>query len=390
MKYFISIGLIIPMTTIFLSCTSKQSPTPPSNPIHERSHLIPKKKEEWTCAMHPQIRQDHPGQCPICGMNLIKVEESDSLDKKTTDPFSQEDSRPDHHNPFHLSSERSQMIGVKVGVVESKPVFKDILAAGRLAFDPELYTAQNEYVEALRQYERVKDSPLDDIRHSAQRMVKSSRLRLKVLGLSDQQIASIGTSENTGANYLIHREGQPVWIYAEIYEMDLPFVHPGQSAEISAGFLAGKSLNGKVISVDRVINPNTRTAKARIQINEGTSLLRPESYVDVLIKAPLGRQVVVPFDAIFDTGRQSWVFVVDDQNNYYPKKVNIKFYANDAVAISAGLSGGERIVTSANFLIDSESRLKAVSQSQTTPAQSQPSCPKEQHWDQAMSMCMPN
>lgn len=388
MKDFILISLILPLTYFAFACTSKSDTlsSQANTPIHQSQ----KKEEEWTCAMHPQIRQNHPGQCPICGMNLIKIEELDSLQNKTKGNASSQNSQSDQHASFYLSPERSQMIGVKFGLVEKKLLFKTISAAGRLAFDPELYTAQNEYVEALRQYARVKDSPVEDVRHSAERMIKSSRLRLKVLGLSDQQIASIGASENTGSNLLIHREGQPVWIYAEIYEMDLPLVHAGQSAEITAEFLGGKNLNGKVVSVDRVINLNTRTAKARIQLDQGTNLLRPESYVDVLIKVPLGQQVVVPFDSVFDTGRQSWVFVVDDQNNYHPRQISIKFHANDFVAITDGLSGGERIVTSANFLIDSESRLRAVYSENPSQGQSHPSCPTEQHWDTAMAMCMPN
>jgi multidrug efflux pump subunit AcrA (membrane-fusion protein) len=230
--------------------------------------------------------------------------------------------------------------------------------AGRLAFDPELYTAQNEYTEALRQLERVKDSPIADVKHSAERMVHSSKLRLKILGLSDKQIAQLSASSSEEANLLIHRPGQDAWVYAELYEMDLPFVHPGASAKISAGFLGGQKLVGKVVSVDRVINPTTRTAKARILLKDPKASLRPESYVDVSILAPLGEQITVPFDAVFDTGEQSWVFVSSPQGLIEPRLVIIKLHADDEVAIAQGLKEGEKIVTSANFLIDSESRLK--------------------------------
>lgn len=293
---------------------------------------------------------------------------------------------PDGHAPIALSTARQQMIGVKLGIAEKKPLFKAIRAAGRLAFDPELYTAQNEYTEAIRQLERVKGSPLPDVKHSAERMVQSAKLRLKILGLPDKQIAQMGSGGPSEASLLINKPGQSVWVYADIYEMDLPNVHSGQSVEISAGFLGGSTLAGKVASVDRVISTATRTAKARILVQQAATLLRPESYVDVTILAPLGEQVTVPFDAVLDTGKQSWVFIVGENGHFIPRVIAVKFQAGDDVAIASGLSGGEKIVTSANFLIDSESRLKAVAVGQT----SAPSCPKSQHWDVPMAMCMPD
>lgn len=344
-------------------------------------------KEVWTCPMHPQIRKSEPGQCPICGMNLVKVDTSEEAHSGAAGGVI-----PESHAPFSLPPERQQMIGVKTGIAEKKPLFKSIRAAGRLAFDPELYTAQNEYAEALRQSQRVSDSPLPDVKHSADRMVQSAKLRLKILGLSDKQIAGIGSTGPSESSLLINKPGQQVWVYADLYEMDLPNVQPGQSAEITAGFLGGKVLAGKVASVDRVINPNTRTAKARVLVQSAATLLRPESYVDVSIMAPLGEQVTVPFDAVLDTGKQSWVFVVGENGQFMPRVVTVKFQAGDDVAIASGLSGGEKIVTSANFLIDSESRLKAVALGQTGESgkSKAPSCPKGQHWDVPMAMCMPD
>jgi multidrug efflux pump subunit AcrA (membrane-fusion protein) len=177
--------------------------------------------------------------------------------------------------------------------------------------------------------------------------------------------------------------------------MDLPYVQPGLSAEITAGFLEGQTLAGKVVSVDRVINPATRTAKVRILIPKAKGLLRPESFVDVTIHSPLGDQVTVPFDAVLDTGTQAWVFVGGEKNQFEPRLITIKFRADGEIAVGSGLKGGERIVTSANFLVDSESRLKgALLPSTDTGEESSkpkvPSCPKGQHWDTPMAMCMPD
>jgi hypothetical protein len=123
--------------------------------------------------------------------------------------------------------------------------------------------------------------------------------------------------------------------------------------------------------------------------------------VDVAIQAPLGEQVIVPVDAVFDTGNQSWVFVTNGQGTFEPRLVTIKLQADDNVAIASGLNGGEKIVTSANFLIDSESRLKGAMMAQQEPTagateskeskkSKSPSCPKGQHWDVPMTMCMPD
>ncbi len=347
------ITLFVVVIVLGGGCTQKTE----STTSDQKSGLVDEKqsskKEIWTCPMHPQIRKDGPGQCPICGMNLVKV---DTLQEpeKTTGLI------PDSHAPFSLPIDRQQMIGVKTGVAEKKPLFKSIRAAGRLAFDPELYTAQNEYIEAMKQLERVKDSPLPEVKHSAERMVQSSKLRLKVLGLADKQIAQIGSNSTTESNLLINKPGSQVWVYADIFEMDLPSVQAGLSVEISAGFLGGNVLAGKVASIDRVINPNTRTAKARILVQQASTFLRPESYVDVTIHAPLGEQVIVPFDAILDTGKQAWVFVMGDSGEFIPRLVTVKYHSGDEVAVGSGLMGGEKIVTSANFLIDSESRLRNV------------------------------
>lgn len=350
---------------------------------HEKAEVI------WTCPMHPQIKRDGPGKCPICGMDLVKV---DAL-TQTQDQY--EAHQPEDHAVFQLSNNRIQMIGVKYGTVEKKELFKSIEAAGRVAFDPELYTAQNEYVEAVRQLIRVKDAPIAEVKKSAQRMVESAKLRLKILGLSDSQITKLKATESStsGSNLLISSPGENVWIYADVFEMDLPSIEPGQEVKVSGGSLEGKELFGKVVSVDRVINPATRTAKVRVSIPNARAQLRPEAFVDTTILSPLGEQIVVPYDAILDSGKEAWVFVVKEDGHFEPRTIVIKHYAGEDVAISSGVKPGERIVTSANFLIDSESRLKGVLSSQAGTSESPskpktPQCPEGEEWHEQMKHCM--
>lgn len=370
--------IILPVFMLFSSSCDRNEVVKKNESTAAKSHEH--KEEVWTCPMHPQIRESKPGKCPICHMDLVKVGEGEVEDESK-----KSGSIPEGHASFKLSESRQQLIGVKVGVVEKRPLFKKIEAPGKIAFDPELYTAQAEYMEAVKQRERVKDSPVTEVKHSAGRMVESAKLRLRVLGLSDEHINRLA-QRGAGSSLLVPKAGESLWVYAEVFEMDLAEIRPGNEVHVSGSALGNNKLKGKVVSVDRVINPETRTATVRILINDTKANLRPESFLDVTILSPLGEQIVVPFNAIFDTGKEAWVFVVGEGNKFEPRLVTILERAGEEVAIAEGLTPGEKIVTSANFLIDSESRLKGVAAGAGT--KKAPECPKGQYWHVEMSMCM--
>lgn len=344
-------------------------------------------REYWTCPMHPQIHSDAPGSCPMCGMDLVrKVVEKKTKLQLEASPLPEKNKKntiPDGHAAFNLSLERQQMIGVKTGKVEKGPVVKKIESVGRVAFDPELYTAQNDLVEALNNFENLKHSPIREAVSSAAQMVESARFRLKVLGVSQVEIAKIEKSRKKDSSLLVGNPGKKAWIYAEIFEDDLPSVKPGQEVEITASFLKSQKFAAKISSVDTNVDPGTRTTKARIFLASAPAGLRSRSYVNVRILVPLGERVSVPFDAVFDTGNQAWAFITDGKGNFEPRLIQIESYVDGKAILSAGLIGGETIVTSANFLIDSESRLRSVSEQPNLPT-----CPEGQSWDLGMSMCM--
>lgn len=342
-----------------------------SNKNHDSLHQVKQEiKEEWTCPMHPQILTNAPGQCPICHMDLVKK----NISKSTTDSSTTNSNTnmPHNHTTIELTKEKQQLIGVKSSITQKKELFKTIEVAGRVAFDPDLYAAQSEYIEAIKQQVALKDSSIENIKKSADAMVESAKMRLKILGISDGQIQKLSNQQQTGTKYLVQQKGEPIWIYADIFEMDLSSVIPKQKVEIFLQSLNRYKIEGEVVSIDRVINPATRTAKARILVNEKSlkneirNELRPESFVEVNILVSLGEHLVVPFDAIFDSGKEKWAFVIkNDGVTIEPRKILISTYANDEAAIESGIDKGERIVTSANFLIDSESRLKAINSDNT-------------------------
>ena len=353
-----------------------------------------KKVSQYTCPMHPHIMSDKPGRCPICGMDLVPVDDDDDhkghdhtkhssssnkelviknetltkneitkknkANHKTTKAHGEENETLKAHVDIKLSLRKQQMIGVEIDKAQKKKLFKSIRAPGRIAFDPELYTTQSEYLEALKQMRRVKKSPIKAVQENTRQMINSAKIRLQVLGLSNSQIEELAKKGTQTEGLLVSGKGQNNWIYADVYEVDLPFITKGLSVQITANFLQGKTLPGKVISVDQVINPNTRTAKVRIQLLKSDSSIRPESYVNVNIFAPVGEHISVPIEAVMDTGRESFVFVRRGEGKFEPIKVNVILETDNEAALLGKIVPGDEIVVGGNFMLDSESRLKSV------------------------------
>lgn len=325
----------------------------------EHNHSDYKNVNTFICPMHPQITSDKPSTCPICGMDLVPIEEFE--EDRSTEHSEHKHETSSELAPVKITNAKQQLIGVKTEKAQVKKLFKSIRAPGRIAFDPELYTAQSEYLEALKQWSQVKDSPISDVRENTFQMIKSSKIRLKVLGLSDEQIAALTKKGRQSEGLLVSGKGQENWIYADVFEVDLPYISKDLSAQINANFLQGKSLPGKVVSVDQVINSETRTAKVRIKLLKMDQSIRPESYVSVTIFAPMGEHLSVPLEAILDTGKGTFVFVKTGEGQFNPKKINILFETDKEAAIGGGeISANEEVVVGGNFMLNSESRLRSV------------------------------
>ena len=149
-----------------------------------------------------------------------------------------------------------------------------------------------------------------------------------------------------------------VWLYADIYEYELPFIRLGQQASIQLSYIPGETFTGKAIYIYPFLNPETRTAKVRFEIPNSHQRLKPEMYANVEIKVHLGTRLVVPEGAIIDTGLRQ-LAIVDKGSGYFePREVKVGAKVDNYYEVIKGFKAGERVVTSANFLIDSESRLK--------------------------------
>jgi len=313
-----------------------------------------------------------------------------------------------------ISLERQQLIGVKFGTVEMRPLEKIIRTVGRVDYDerkvgivspkiggwieelyvnftgkyvrqgeplltiysPELVSAQEEYLIALRMAKALGDRDF---------LVESAKRRLKLWDISDEQIKALEQRGQLAKSLTLHSPfagfvwermafkgmnvmpGMPlfkiadlsvVWVYADIYEYELPFIRLGQEASIQLSYLPQEYFTGKVLYIYPSLNPETRTAKVRFEFPNPDGKLRPEMYANVEIRVHLGKKPVVPDGAIIDTGLKQ-IAIVDQGNGYFePREVKVGAKVDGYYEILNGLKVGERVVTSANFLIDSESKFK--------------------------------
>ena len=275
----------------------------------------------------------------------------------------------DERMPVQLSLVLQQRIGIRLFTAIKKNIFKRIIAPGRMAFDPHLYVAKNEYLIAAKHWNQVKKRGSAQAQRNAEHMMRAARTKLTVLGLSQEYIDQfIHNAQNSDARVraLIAKKGNTRWVYADVFEKDIPYITSGLSVEVTGSFLRGERIQGTVISVDRVVNPQTRTAQVRVQLDPSHHMVLHQAYVRVEIKIPLGEHTVVPLEAILHTGKQTFVFVKQKSGGFEPRVVHIDLETDDEASIANGLRRGEQVVVGGNFMLDSESRLKAVIQESVT------------------------
>ncbi len=323
--------------------------TPPPAPQEAAKKIL------YQCPMHPQIIRSSPGQCPLCGMDLRPMEQL-----KETGPV------VPNRAPIAVSARKKQLIGVTYGEVKIRPLAEKIDAPGRIAYDPKLYQAVEEYRQAFEALKSVKYATSEAA--WARSMEKAAALKLKLLGLSPAQVSQWLKNPESAQSLLLGKRGEAVWVYADVYEYNLPLIHPGLPLEIRSQTLPGKTWSAKIISIDPVINPETRTARVRARLDDVLGLLKPGTYVDVTIQSPLGNLLSVPDGAVLDTGENQYVFVAGKDGTLTPTPVTLGKRAQGYMEVLSGLKAGQTVVTSANFLIDAESQFQSAIKSFAKPA----------------------
>jgi len=322
-----------------------------------------------------------------------------------------------------ISPERQQLIGVRIGTVEKRPLQKVIRTNGRVEFDekrlttispkiggwieelyvdftgapvkkgaplltlysPELVSTQEEYLAALRARQELAASPYPEVAASGNALVESARRRLRLWDISEEQIRELEQTGQARKSLTLYSpyggivlekmafkgmRVEPgmalykladltvVWLIADIYEYELPLIRLGQQASINLSYLPGEAFTGKAVFIYPYLDAQTRTARVRFEFANPRGTLKPEMYAGVEITIRLGDKVAVPEGAIIDTGIRKVAIVEKGAGYFEPRDVKLGTKAGDYYEVLDGLKVGERVVTSANFLIDSESRLK--------------------------------
>jgi len=424
----------------------------------------------YYCPMHPTYTSDRPGECPICGMTLVKREEpsvaagehaghaaakSAPGERKPlywidamnpTQRYDQPGKAPDGMDlvPVYpeevasagaasvegritvtISPERQQLIGVTTDVVRRMPLARALRTIGRVAYDetrlqhvhtkfegylehlyvdftgapvqrgdklveiysPELLATQQEYLLAYRAYERLKGSEFSDVASRSLDLLEAARQRLLLWDIRPEEIDRLQLSGEATktltlyspySGYVVQKMAfhgmrvmpgdtlydiadlSRVWVLADVYEYELPYVRLHQAARMTLSYMPGRTWHGRVTYIYPSVEEKTRTVKVRLEFANPELTLKPEMFADVEIRGDLGSALAVPDSAVITTGTRSLVFVALGEGRFEPRIVEIGARLPDAFEVRSGLKDGERVVTSANFLIDSESKMKAA------------------------------
>jgi Cu(I)/Ag(I) efflux system membrane fusion protein/cobalt-zinc-cadmium efflux system membrane fusion protein len=309
----------------------------------------------WTDPMIPGYKADGPGKSPM-GMDVVPVYAEEA------GPATGEAVSLEGYAPVLLTPQKQQLIGVRTALAQKRTLTKTIRTAGRIAYDPELYQTEAEYLQSLKTLAHVRAGGSAEGATEAQRLVDSSRMKLRLMGLSQELIDEMANWDGPDKSLLLSDAGGKVWLYAPVYEFELPFVAVGQTVSVEVPSATGQRFEGVIRSVDSVLDPATRSARARAVLTDPNGVLKPEMFVNASIAVSVGEVLAIPEEAVFHTGTKDIVFVDKGQGVFEPRQVTLGIAADGFDEVKDGIAEGEAVVASGNFLIDSESRLKAALQ----------------------------
>jgi len=350
-------------------------------------------KELYYCPMHPNFTSDKPGECAICGMSLVKRETAgptgakpsegaakkilfyrNPMDPTVTSPVPMKDSMGMDYIPVYeeqaskttqsgvyINPEKQQLIGVKKQKVEVRKLAGKILTVGKVAYDPDLYVAQDEYLQSVKSNKNMVDNDSNYTAEQPESFTKTARRKLLLLGMSSNEIDDLTMRGKADLRlYLPDANDSQVWVYLTIYEYESALVKEELPVKIETIAYPGEIFEGEIVSIAPVLNTATRTLNVRALVNNTSNKLKLGMYVNAEITYNLGNKLAVPQDAVMDSGTRKIVFIADANEYFKPKEVTLGSKSEGYYEILRGLSEGQEVVTSGNFLVDSESKLNAV------------------------------
>lgn len=365
----------------------------------------------WYDPMHPAYKSDKPGIAPDCGMTLVpKYAEDESMAKMpagtvTISPEKQVmagvrtalvDRKPlgrDIRTTAQIVADETKIAHVHVKVAGYiDQVYVDFI--GQLVkkgqplftlYSPDLVSAEDEYLIAKRGHAVLGAAPFQEVSAGAQSLLDSAQQRLKLWDISDDQIKRLDETGKASKDltfyspitgFVTDRKVFPqasvtpdtelytvsdlstVWANADIYEYEVPFVRLGQQVSLSLSYFPGKTYKGTISYIYPTVDPQARTVKVRIQLPNPGFVLKPQMFADAQLHVDYGTKILVPQEAVLNSGTEQHVFVVHQGGMFEPRKVSVGPIVDGKAVILSGLEAGETVVVSGNFLIDSESGLK--------------------------------
>jgi len=254
-------------------------------------------------------------------------------------------------------------------------------------YSPDLVATQEEYLLALQSYRELGKSEFTEVSRGARDLLGATRRRLRLWDIEDKHVqdlertgtvlrtlpihspitgtvirmeARVGTFVTPGTELYFIADLSRIWIQADIYEYELPYIKIGQGATVMLSYDPNTKLHGHVGFIYPTLDPKTRTVKVRFELENPGEKLKPDMYANVEIKIPLGTRLVIPRDAVLESGERQLLFIHHGGGQLEWRSVQLGARAGDWMEVLEGLKEGEHVVTGANFLIDSESQLKAA------------------------------
>ena len=388
-----------------------------TKPTPEVAEAAVEDQTVYTCGMHPNVTRTEPGNCPICGMKLVAKKPSTPAEKDGSDTDVRVD--PGFLQNFAvrtavvergtlpvsirtvgvLAHNEEKLVSVNTkfeGWIEMAHVNNvgESVDEGDVLFDiysPQLVTTQREYLAAMAYVRQLEASDAyPDAIERAKSLLEAARERLHYWDITEKQIDALERSGSAPRNirffspasgFVVEKMGdslegmqlQPgmtvmkiadhstLWAQAEFYEEDLRHVKEGSEATIEVDAFPGRRWEGRILFFRSAVDPDTRALTAFVEVDNADLSLRPMMYVDVSIRAEgAADAVLAPAEAVLHSGERAVVVVARDDGSFEPREVSLGTAAGGKQEITAGLSPGETVVVSSQFLIDSESNLRAA------------------------------
>jgi len=387
---------------------------------HAAEGKADKGKQQYTCPMHPFIIKDTPGTCPICAMELIRKIAGDAGGGAQTAEQKQQAEMLGHVSlsPTQRVMANVATVAAKqgtmskeinaVGIVQydqSRQAKVTAWIAGRIdklhvstvgglvskdrpvaeVYSPDLVATQQEYLLAVKSREQLKNSPISSISQSGEGLVASAKQRLMLFGIKESQITELeqagkpiirlpiytplagvviekmvqqGQYVNTGDVLFNIADLSKVWVEIDVFENEVPYVRVGQQVEIRSSAEHKVAAHGTISFIYPFHDPKTHTVKARVEMANPGMKLKPDMFVNAIIRVPLVKGIILPVTAVIDTGKRQVVWVETSAGMFEPRDVQVGERVEDKVQILSGLKPGDKVAVSGGYLIDSESQLK--------------------------------